>query len=61
MVKYNTEFTLGLSDLELIETALRAMLAASQDTAEQHDINRLLGDLHNQKTWYRPGNNYISG
>lgn len=30
------------------------------DTNIKH-IHRLLGKLHNQKVWYRPQKNYISG
>ena len=29
--------------------------------AELKEIHQLLGRLHNQKNWYRPKENYISG
>ena len=70
MPKFNTTFELSVSDLDLIETALRASkLAKTQadlkrqtqddDVREIHD---LLGRLHNQKTFYRPAKGpYVSG
>jgi hypothetical protein len=62
MPKPNTKFKLEVHDIDLIETALRKMLTASDDAQEMQDINELLGSLHNQKTWYRPPNKpYVSG
>jgi len=29
--------------------------------AEMKEINNLLGRLHNQKNWFRPKDNYVSG
>ena len=56
-MKPNTNFTLTVQDLELIEDALRARL----DTSDRFKIIALLGKLHNQKNWYRPKEGYISG
>ena len=70
MPKFNTQFELSVSDMDLIEDALRASkLAKTQadvkarvaddDVRQIHD---LLGRLHNQKTFYRPSKGpYVSG
>ena len=74
MPKPNTSFELTVTDLDLIETALRtrkaglsrrlAEVEASDDDLKRslHDIHDLLGRLHNQKTFYRPKSGvYIGG
>ena len=68
--KFNTKFELSISDMDLIEDALRASKlaktqsdvkarAAADDVRQIHD---LLDRLHNQKTFYRPSNGtYVGG
>lgn len=63
--KPNKNFTLGVRDIEIIEQALRAkagrrgMAIASGETSatlryEMHEIQELLGRIHNQKIFYKP-------
>jgi len=60
MAPYNTQFDLGLKDIDLIETALRDQMGKDEET--DRVIQELLGRLHNQKQWYRPKNSpYVSG
>ena len=73
MPKFNTTFELSVSDLDLIETALRASKLAKTQAdlkaraqGDQDDdvreIHELLGRLHNQKTFYRPSKGtYVGG
>lgn len=76
MPKYNRNFDLTLSDIDLIEAALnvvtrdlslgregsRALLPAVPDGDHVTVINELLGRLHNQKIFYRPKDEpYVSG
>ena len=70
MPKANTTFELSVSDLDLIETALRrvkleqtqASLKEGVADDEVRDIHELLGKLHNQKTFYRPAKGtYVGG
>ena len=63
MVKYNTTFEFNLKDIDLIETALRAMQTQENDAPiDAKCINDILGKLHNQKTFYRPSDEpYVSG
>ena len=62
MPKYNTEFTLGIDDIDLIEKSLRLQLSQTDDADTVRRLNELLGHLHQQKIWYRPDNKpYISG
>lgn len=56
-MKPNTNFTLTVQELELIESALRTRL----DSEDKLKILDLLGKLHQQKNWYRPKEGYISG
>ena len=68
--KFNTKFELSVSDMDLIENALRAsklaktqadVKARSQDD-DVRQIHDLLGRLHNQKTFYRPSKGpYVGG
>lgn len=54
-MKPNTNFELTVRDIELIEQAL-----LSQE--QTREVQELLGRLHNQKNWYRPGKSvYVSG
>jgi hypothetical protein len=61
MGKPNEDFKLTVNDIELIETALRHRMHTIGGCPEQKDINRLLGRIHQQKTWYRPKKDYIGG
>lgn len=76
MPKYNRNFELTLSDIDLIEAALnvvtrdlslgregaRALLPQVADDDHITMINELLGRLHNQKVFYRPKSEpYVSG
>jgi hypothetical protein len=64
-MKPNNNFELTVRDIEVIESALRAkagrrgMAIAQGDVSEKlkeemHEIQDLLGRLHDQKIWYRP-------
>ncbi|MEP1201025.1 hypothetical protein [Tateyamaria sp.] len=68
--KYNTTFELTVSELDLIENALRraelaqaqADLKAGGSEDDVREIHELLGKLHNQKTFYRPAKGtYVGG
>jgi hypothetical protein len=63
--KPNNNFELSVRDIEVIEQALRAkagrrgLAIAQGDVSEKlkdemHEIQELLGRLHDQKVWYRP-------
>ena len=60
----NNKFELTVRDIEVIESALRAkagrrgMAIAQGDVSDQlkeemHEIQNLLGRIHNQKNWYK--------
>ena len=64
-MKPNNNFELTVRDIEVIESALRAkagrrgMAIAQGDVSEKlkeemHEIQQLLGRIHDQKQWYRP-------
>jgi len=64
-MKPNKKFDLDVRDIEIIEQALRAKagrrgLAIAQGEVseklkeEMHEIQELLGRLHDQKIWYKP-------
>jgi len=62
-MSYNKNFNLDLDDIDMIESALRLRLAQLVDekltsAKEIKQINELLGKIHNQKRWYRPGGLY---
>jgi len=68
--RYNTTFELSVSDLDLIEDALRTTklartrtgLKAGSSEEDARQIDELLGKLHNQKTFYRPAKGtYVGG
>lgn len=72
MSKPNTSFKLNIRDIEIIEQALRAkagrrgLAIAQGETSkelklEMHEIQELLGRIHNQKNWYRPKDKFVSG
>ena len=73
MNRPNTTFNLSIRDIEIIEESLRAkagrrgLSIAQGETSnklreEMHEIQELLGRIHDQKTWYRPKNDvYVSG
>ena len=76
MSKYNRNFDLTLSDIELIEAALSvvkrdlslgredaiALLPHDDKNDPSRDIDDLLGRLHNQKIFFRPNKDpYIGG
>ncbi|MDC1446580.1 hypothetical protein N8344_01250 [bacterium] len=71
-MKPNKKFELDIRDIEIIEEALRAkagrrgLAVAMGETSthvkeEMHEIQNLLGKIHNQKNWYRPKNKFVSG
>jgi len=64
-MKPNLKFELTVRDIEVIEQALRAkagrrgLAIAQGETSpqlrdEMHEIQELLGRIHNQKVWYKP-------
>ena len=76
MPKYNRNFDLTLSDIDLIEAALSvvkrdlslgregsiALLPETDSGDHVRDIDDLLGRLHNQKIFFRPSKEpYIGG
>tara|TARA_B100000902_G_C27216801_1_gene867439 strand:+ start:813 stop:1034 length:222 start_codon:yes stop_codon:yes gene_type:complete len=73
MGKPTTQFKLSINDVEIIEKALKAkagrrgmrIMKGESDKqlhSEMHEIQDLLGRLHEQKVWYRPSDKvYVSG
>ena len=63
MARFNTNFELSLSDVDVIEAALRALQTKNDNTPfDAKSINEVLGNLHSQKTFYRPNSDvYVSG
>ena len=73
MVKANKKFDLSVRDIEVIEQALRAkagrrgLAIANGETSPQlreelHELQDLLGRIHDQKVWFRPKDKiYVSG
>ena len=72
-MKPNLKFDLTVSDIKIIEEALRAkagrrgmrILQGETDDqlhTEMREIQDLLGRLHHQKNWYRPkSETYVGG
>ena len=67
-MSFNTNFKMGLRDLDIIEVSLRQRLnELSKSTTKDHhremcEIRDVLGNLHNQKVWYRPKSSvYVGG
>ena len=75
MTKPNTTFKLSIRDVEIIEHALRAkagrrgLAIAQGETSpelkrEMHEIQDVLGRIHQQKNYYakfKNGQTYVSG
>ena len=72
IMKPNKNFELTIRDIEVIESALRAkagrrgMAIAQGDVSEKlkeemHEIQELLGRIHNQKNWYRADDGSFQG
>ena len=64
-MKPNTKFKLDIRDVEIIEEALRAkagrrgLAIANGETSnklkeEMHEIQELLGRIHDHKVWFKP-------
>ena len=67
-MSFNTNFKMGLRELDIIEVSLRQRLnELSKSTSKDHhlemsEIRGVLGNLHNQKVWFRPKSSvYIGG
>ena len=67
-MSFNTNFKMGLQDLDIIEVSLRQRLndLSKSKSKDQHremsEIRDVLGNLHNQKVWYRPKSSvYVGG
>jgi len=71
-MKPNLKFDLNVRDIEIIEQALRAkagrrgLAIAQGETStklkdEMHEIQELLGRIHQQKIWYKPKNKFVPG
>ena len=71
-MKPNLMFDLNVRDIEIIEQALRAkagrrgLAIAQGETStklkdEMHEIQELLGRIHQQKIWYKPKNKFVPG
>ena len=73
-MSFNENFKMGLGEIDVIEGSLRYRLnSLSKDavesnvndvcvTNEMEKIHSVLGQLHNQKIWYRPKTSvYVSG
>lgn len=71
-MKPNLKFELTVRDIEIIEQALQAkagrrgLAIAQGETSDQlkdemHEIQQLLGKIHNQKVWYKPKNKFVPG
>ena len=73
-MSFNKNFKMGIGEIDVIEDSLRRRLnSLSKDavernvddvcvTGEMEKIRSVLGQLHNQKIWYRPkASVYVSG
>ena len=66
-MSYTKQFNLNIKDIETIEDALRTKISVLSENIDQNKKSidaayKLLGKLHQQKTWYRPKKDvYISG
>tara|TARA_R110000787_G_scaffold182169_1_gene294126 strand:- start:73 stop:297 length:225 start_codon:yes stop_codon:yes gene_type:complete len=74
-MKPNRNFDFDVGELALVEDAMRyrvRRLIKRRETvvkdnsrekidAELKQINQLLGKIHDQKVWFRPTDNYVSG
>ena len=62
--KPNKNFEFDVKDIELIEASLTRQMNYLQlngDPETARYIYSLLGEIHNQKNWYRPKKVYVSG
>jgi len=68
----NKKFELSVRDIEVIEQALRAKAGrrgmaivegetSPQLKAEMHELQELLGRIHNQKNWYKVDDDRFQG
>ena len=67
-MSFNTNFKMDLRDIDIIEASLHQRLnELSKSTSKDHrremsEIRNVLGNLHNQKVWYRPKSSvYVGG
>ena len=73
-MSFNENFKMGLGEIDVFEDSLRYRLnSLSKDAVERNAndvcvtdememIHSVLGQLHNQKIWYRPKTSvYVSG
>ena len=67
-MSFNTNFKVGIRDLDIIESSLQkrlnelCKLSRDKNNAEIAEIRNVLGNLHNQKVWYRPKSSvYVGG
>ena len=73
-MSFNENFKMGLGEIDVIEDSLRYRLnSLSKDAVERNanelcvtdqmeKIHSVLGQLYNQKIWYRPKTSvYVSG
>ena len=67
-MSFNTNFKVGMRELDIIEASLQQRVdelsknPCKNKDAEIAEIRGVLGNLHNQKVWYRPKTSvYIGG
>ena len=68
LMSFNTNFKVGMRELDIIEASLLQRVdelsknPCKNKHAEIAEIRGVLGNLHNQKVWYRPKTSvYIGG
>jgi len=68
MMSFNSSFKMGVRDLDIIEVSLQKRLnelsksSRNDNNAEIAEIRGVLGNLHNQKVWFRPKSTvYVGG
>ena len=67
-MSFNSTFKMGVRDLDIIEVSLQKRLnelsksSRNDNNAEIAEIRGVLGNLHNQKVWFRPKSSvYVGG
>ena len=67
-MSFNSSFKMGVRDLDIIEVSLQKRLnelsksSRNDNNAEIAEIRGVLGNLHNQKVWFRPKSTvYVGG
>lgn len=67
-MSFNSSFKMGVRDLDIIEVSLQKRLnelsksSRNDNNAEIAEIRGVLGNLHNQKVWFRPKSSvYVGG